>query len=144
MNLHKFVSYKTRHKLQKFWAGILPICVECKYIPGDSTICYTCLYIYSAVNMLHVVSTEGYVCNVCRSSASARLIHRFPVPQIFQLLISNYIKQAVWYLRNGINLSNVPQVKTLFLNNWWTCIFVLGNFQGTHNCSEVSVVYLVT
>ena len=92
---------KAKHKLQMFWARILPICVECKYIPGDSTICYTCLYIYSLVNMPHIFLTEAYVCNFCRSSSPTQLINRFQVTLIFQLQISNSNQQHLWHLRIG-------------------------------------------
>ena len=126
-----------------FWARILPTCVECKYNPRDSTICFTCLDIYSVVNTLHIVSTEDYVCNACRSSASAHVIHRFPITQIFnykfQILTSS--TYDIWELVQ--NCRTFIKIKLLFLNNWWTCLFLLGNFRGTHNCSELSVVYLV-
>ena len=39
--------------------------------------------IYSVVNILHIFLTEAYVCNVCRSSATTQLIHRFQITEIF-------------------------------------------------------------
>ena len=137
------MSYKTRHKLQMFRARILPISFECKYIPGGCKICYTCLYIYPVVNMLHIVSAEAYVCHVCRSSTTTQLIHTFQITKLFNynFQIINSSTYDIWELVQTCR--TFLKLKLLFLNNRWTCLFVLGIFQETHSFRELSVMYLV-
>ena len=71
------------------------------------------------------------------------LIHRLLITQNYQLRIYNVFQHQATILRNVTKLSYIPVVKSLVTNNRQTCPSVLMDLQGTHNCCELSVIYLI-